>query len=87
MNKLPDFLLSSSGYGLAMRWRAFLVMLIPVALNILPMVCKVSCSVVTESWLTDWVDGLAILGAFVLYAVGQFRAWKHKKLGTGKFSK
>ena len=82
-SKLPEFLVSSNGYGLALRWKSMLVVLIPLAL----MVAQYFNLPLTEGNINEWLEAGTIIVAIVMYFVGQFRAWENKRLGRGKYAK
>ena len=86
---MPEIFKSSAGYGLAMRWQAFLVGLIPSALKLSDVVCTVSefCVTLNESFIVQGIEAVTFTLALVLFGVGWGKAKIRKESSLGKYSK
>jgi alpha-beta hydrolase superfamily lysophospholipase len=86
---IPNFLLSSTGEGIALRWKAGMAAVIPFLVVVGPML---GLNIAAEEWnqLTGQVSNLIIgiwsLASIVGFLAGWVRRNFNRNAGTGKFS-
>lgn len=84
--KLPNWLLSSTGKGLALRWKSFFSGIIPVVVLVAPLFgiefpeLEKLNEGVSELVVSVWAAGSA-----VSFIVGWVRQIKYKNKGLGKY--
>lgn len=89
-SNLPNFLLSSTGEGLALRVKAFLVGILPAVLIIARLrgytIAEQDASAVVDSIVTLIEGGITVISA-VYMIIGFVRANHYKRNNLGKFAK
>ena len=90
MLKLPNFLLSSTGEGLAKRWEAIFSGVVPVVLLLSPLfgwgVAETDLNELNGQILAG-IAGLVAAWKSISFIQGWVRARFYKKEGLGKFAK